>query len=366
MIIGIDGNEANTYSRFGVGQYAFHTLIALYKLDYKNQYHIYLKNPPLPDLPPKRNNWTYHIFGPSRLWTKITLPLHLYFDRVKLDLFYSPGHYSPQFSPFPTMPTIHDLGYLQSPKQFTKKDFYQLKHWTENSLKSASHIVTVSEFSRLELMKIYQIPSTKITLARNGVGKPLPISNNLSDKILSKFKIKKPYFLCLGTLKPNKNIPFLIKAFSESKIADHQLVIAGKKGWLFDDIFEAVLKEKMENKIIFTDFISEKEKWALYQNAICLVIPSLYEGFGIPAIESMKVGTPVIASNIPSLSEVTGNAGLLVDPFDSKSLVSALRQLTNPKIRQKLSAKCLPQAKKFTWVNTARSLISAFTKVTRI
>ena len=125
MIIGIDGNEANVTNRVGVGQYAFHSLLALYDLDQTNQYHIYLKNPPLTDLPPQRKNWQYHVFGPSFLWTKIALPLHLYLDQIKLDLFYSPSHYSPMFSPFPTVPTIHDLGYLQFPQQFTKKDFYQ-------------------------------------------------------------------------------------------------------------------------------------------------------------------------------------------------------------------------------------------------
>jgi len=363
VIIGIDGNEANANVRVGVGQYAFHCLLALSKIDNTHEYHIYLKNRPLPDLPPEKNNWKYHVFGPSRLWTKIALPLHLYFDKIKLDLFYSPSHYSPQFSPFPTIPTIHDLGYLQFPDQFTKKDFYQLKNWTENSLKKASHIVTVSEFSKSELEKIYGIPATKITVAGNGVGDPPQISSERSQEVLTKFKITKPYFLSLGTLKPNKNIPFLIKAFSQSNITGCQLVIAGKKGWLFDEIFKTVLSEKIEDKVIFTDFINEEEKWALYKNAISLVIPSLYEGFGIPAIESMKIGTPVIASNIPPLAEVIGSAGLLIDPSNIESLKSGFKQLSDTKIRQKLSSLCPAQADKFTWDNTASSLLSAFTKV---
>ena len=366
MIIGIDGNEANTKTRVGVGQYAFHSLLALYNLDQTNEYHIYLKNPAFSDLPLQRKNWQYHVFRPSRLWTKFALPLHLYFDKIKLDLFYSPSHYSPQFSPFPTIPTIHDLGYLQFPKQFTKKDYYQLKNWTEKSLKSASHIVTVSEFSKSELGKIYQIPFQKITVAGNGVGNPPTISTKLSQQTLLKFKIKTPYFLCLGTLKPNKNIPFLIRAFSQAKISDCQLVIAGKKGWLFEEVFQTVLQEKIENKVIFTDFINEEEKWALYKNSIGLVIPSLYEGFGIPAIESMKVSTPVIASNIPPLVEVMGKTGIIIDPNDLESLKSALKQLCDKNTRQKLSDLCLAQANKYTWTNTAKSLLSAFTKVTRI
>lgn len=367
MIIGIDGNEANIENRVGVGQYAYNLLLSLYKLDSENKYIIYLKNPPLKDLPIPKQNWQYRVFGPQKLWTKFALPLHLFTQKEKLDLFFSLSHYSPSFSPFPTVPTIHDLGYLQYQDQFTKKDLYQLINWTKQSIKKASHIITVSNFSKKEIEKIYRINSEKISIAFNGVGEIPQISKIDSEKVLSKFKITQPYFLYLGTLKPNKNIPFLIKSFSfylRSNIDNQRskLVIAGKKGWLFQEIFETVKKEGIENNVIFTDYINEFEKWTLYKNAIALIIPSLYEGFGIPALEAMKSGTPVIASNIDSLKEVIENSGLLIDPLNNQDLTDKMVEISDLKIREKYSVSGLKQAQKFTWDNTAKSVLKVFNK----
>ncbi len=365
MLIGIDGNEANTQSRVGVGQFAFHIINWLHRIDTTNQYIIYLKQPPLSDFPPSSLRWQYRVFGPSKLWTKIALPLHLYTQKEKLNLFYSPSHYTPSFSPFPLIPTIHDLGYLQFRDQFTSKDLYQLVNWTKSSIKRSKHIITVSQFSKDELQRIYQVPENKITIAHNGVGEPPSTTSEDTSQTLSKFKIKKPYFLYLGTLKPNKNIPLLIEAFSlflknQKKPSKHQLVIAGKKGWLYNDIFTTVTKLGLKKHIIFTDFITEAEKWALYRQALCFVIPSTYEGFGIPALEAMKVGTPVIASSIPPLIEVVADSGLLFDPSSSKDLADKMTQISTGNIAQKFSKQGPGQAAKFTWENSAKSIISVF------
>lgn len=380
MLIGIDGNEANIENKVGVGQYAHHLLLNLYKIDNKNKYIIYLKNPPLKDLPKETPNWQYRVFGPSKLWTKFALPIYLYTQKEKLDLFYSPSHYSPQFSPFPTIPTIHDLGYLQYQNQFNKKDLYQLINWTRSSIKKATHIIAVSNFTKQEIIKTYNIPPEKISIAYNGVEEPPKITPQQSEDILKKFKISKPacrqarpYFLYLGTLKPNKNIPFLIKSFSlflkktslfkggcPTAAGQVGLVIAGKKGWLFDEIFKTVTDLKLENKVIFTDYINNIEKWTLYKNAISLVIPSTYEGFGIPAIEAMKVGTPVIASNIKPFQEVIGKSGLIIDPTNNQDLVDKMTQICDPKTQEKYSKLGQIQASKFTWENTAKSVINVF------
>ena len=368
MLIGIDGNEANISQKVGVGQYAFKLLWHLYKLDKKNKYLIYLKEKPLSDLPPATKNWQYRVFGPSKLWTRLALPIHLYTEKIPLDLFYSPSHYSPKFSPFPTIPTIHDIGYLQYQNQFTKKDLYQLINWTKESLKKAKHIITVSKFSQNEIIKTYNINPNKISIAYNGVEEPPKIDQKTQNKILSSYLLKaNGYFLYLGTLKPNKNIPFLIKSFSlllkaKSYSLPAKLVIAGKKGWLFNEIFEAVKKENLESKIIFTDFLNDTQKWTLYQNAIATVLPSTYEGFGIPAIESMKVGTPVIVSNIPPFKEVVGDCGLIIDPTDTNDLCQKMLDITNPETRQKYSKLGKVQADKFTWNSTAKSVLKVFEK----
>lgn len=365
MLIGIDGNEANVSQRVGIGQYAYHVLLNLHRLNPDNLYRVYLKNPPLSDLPTPKTNWSYFVFGPQKLWTKLALPLKL-LTQPQLDIFYSPGHYLPSISFCPLIPTIHDLGYLQFPNQFTPKDYYQLKNWTESSLKKAYHLIAVSRFTKSELNRIYRIPLKKISLAYNGVGE-IP---KTSPKILSKFNIPKKYFLYLGTLKPNKNIPFLIKSFAlflKSTIYDLRsnisLVIAGKKGWLYNEIFQTVVSEDLQSNVIFTDFISEPQKWALYQNAVCTILPSTYEGFGIPALESMKCGTPVIVSQIPPFREVVDQAGLTINPNDSADLIDKMVLILQPKIHQKYSLLGLTQASKFTWENTAKSIHSVFAKI---
>ncbi len=393
MIIGIDGNEANLAQRVGVGQYAYNVIKQLSLLDQKNTYHLYLKNQPLPDMPPESANWHYHVFGPEKLWTKFALPFHLYTDKIKLDLFYSPSHYSPHFCPFPTIPTIHDLGYLSTGDQFTKKDLYQLTSWTKHSLRQAKHIIAVSEFTKNEINRIYNIDKNKISIAYNGVTPPRQILTNPQD-VLNKFSIRKPYFLYLGTLKPSKNIPFLIETFSRflnssptpkalklysskvlkdhsskvlkdysSKVLKHQLVIAGKKGWLFNTIFQTVQKFNLENSVIFTDYISETEKWILYRQAQATILPSLYEGFGIPAVESQISKCPVIASDIPAFKEILGSSALFINPHDISSLEQAMINIQSPRLKRKMIEKGFAKSLKFSWENSARSLINVFKKV---
>ncbi|MDD4937816.1 MAG: glycosyltransferase family 1 protein [Candidatus Shapirobacteria bacterium] len=372
MLIGIDGNEANVSNRVGVGQYAYNLLINLSKIDQDNQYIIYLKNQPSSDFPKSTPNWQYRVFGPKKLWSRFSLPLYLFFQNEKLNLFFSPSHYSPKFCPCPTIPTIHDLGYLQFKSQFTKKDLYQLINWTKQSINKATHIITVSQFSKDEIIKNYQIDSTKISIAYNGVDIPPTINSQTQQKILSNYNLKtNNYFLYLGTLKPNKNIPFLVRSFSKflkqitktSHPTTPKLVIAGKKGWLFDEIFQTVKEEGIEKQVIFTDFVSETQKWTLYQNAICSILPSTYEGFGIPVIESMKIGTPVIASTIPPLKEVIENNGLFIDPKNEADLVKKMIEISNSKIREKYSTLGKKQADKFTWGSTAKSVLQVFEKL---
>ncbi|MDD4027177.1 MAG: glycosyltransferase family 1 protein [Candidatus Shapirobacteria bacterium] len=380
MLIGIDGNEANIKSRVGVGQYAFNLLKNIYLIDKKNQYIIYLKNPPLTDLPKENKNWHYRVFGPQKLWTKFALPIHLYTQKEKLNLFYSPSHYSPQFAPCPTLPTIHDLGYLLFQSQFTKKDLYQLIKWTDQSIKKAVHIITVSNFSKTEIEKTYKVNPEKITIAYNGVDNPPKLDDKKQKEILKFYDLtSKSYYLYLGTLKPNKNIPFLISAFAKylkqkkEKSSLHQgrmsegqvgLVISGKKGWLFNEIFETVKKEGIEKNVIFTDFVDESQKWTLYQNAKALIMPSIYEGFGIPVIEAMKVNTPVISSDIAPLKEVIENNGFYFNPTNQQELVDQIIKLEKikPKELKEITDKAKIRANFFSWTNTAKSVLSVFEK----
>lgn len=355
MNIGIDGNEANIKDRVGSGQYSYHILKELQKINKTHHITIYLKNQPLSDMPRPNKLWRYKVIGPKLLWTKFALPLHLAISRKKLDLFYSPTHYSPVPSPISTIPTIHDIGYLKTPDEFNKKDYYQLKNWTAASIKQAKQIITVSEFTKKEVIKEYHIKADKISVIPNGITKYKKHTKATCLKVLNKFKITAPYFLSIGTLKPNKNYPFLIKAFS--KVPGYQLVISGKKGWLFEEIFKTVSELKIQDRVIFTDFVTEKEKNILLQSATATILPSLYEGFGIPAIESQSFGTPVIVSDIPSYREIMANSAIYINPRDEKSLVKAMQ---NIKIIRSNNYR------RYLWSNSAKKLLSLFDSMSHV
>lgn len=355
MNIGIDGNEANIKNRVGSGQYSFHILKELHKHNKKHFFTIFLKDQPLSDLPKQNKYWQYKIIGPKPLWTKFALPLTLAVSKNNFELFYSPTHYSPTPCPVPTIPTIHDIGYLKTPKEFNKKDFYQLKNWTYQSIKQAKHIIAVSEFTKKEIIKTYKIKENKITVIPNGITKFKKHTKSECQKILKKYNITKPYFLSVGTLKPNKNYPFLIKAFA--KVLGYQLVISGKKGWQYDEIINTVNDLKLQDSVIFTDYISDRDKNILYQCATATVLPSLYEGFGIPAIESQSFGTPVIVSDIPSYREIMANSATYISPTNEKSLISALKHIKNTKSNN---------YQRYLWHNSAKKLLHLFDRFSNV
>ncbi|MCL4383924.1 glycosyltransferase family 4 protein [Patescibacteria group bacterium] len=351
MIIGIDGNEANNDHRVGIGQYAYQLLRHIHQQDSQNKYSIYLKTAPLPDLPPASSHWHYRVFGPHKLWTRLALPLHLFIG-PKPDLFISLGHYTPLFSPSPVICAIMDLGFLHYPEQFTPKDLYQLKNWTKNSIKHSTHIITISEFTKKEIADIYHIPLDKISVIYPGVELPAAIDTE------NPFP-HHPYFLSLGTLKPSKNIPFLIQAFAQFHQTHrrYKLVITGKKGWLYDEIFATVSQLNLQDDIVFMDYITESFKWSLLKHAQALIIPSLYEGFGIPAIEAMAVGTPVLSSNAASLPEVIDRAGILFDPTNLTDLLTAMTSIIKPGIYQKYSRLGPQRSATFSWDKAALNFI---------
>ena len=356
MLIGIDGNEANIQKRVGTGQYSYQLLVALSRLDTKNCYLIYLKDPPSGDMPKSSPTWKYHVFGPKKMWTRFALPIQLYFG-TRPDIFFSPSHYLPLISPVPTVCSIMDLGFLHYPQQLTQKDLYQLTAWTAASIKQAKHVITISQFTKQEIVDTYHYPALRISVVYPGVSPP--------KKIMTDASLPANFFLSLGTLKPSKNIPFLIEAFSSfsQKNPSYKLMIVGKKGWLYDQIFATVKQYNLMDKIIFQDYITEYQKWPLLKQAKALIIPSLYEGFGIPAIEAMAVGTPVIASTSASLLEIVKNYGLLIDPHHPSELTQALSTIILSKSQEKYRKLGYKRAKDFSWNASAQILIDLFNQV---
>jgi glycosyltransferase involved in cell wall biosynthesis len=356
MLIGIDANEANVTRRVGVNQYAFDLLHTLNRLDLGHDFTIYLKEPPSLDMPPEKKNWEYRFIPFPKFWTQTRLPWDLFTHFPRPDVFFTPSHYAPRFSPVPTVISIMDLGFLKSPDQFTHKDFNQLKNWTAYSAKNAAKIIAISEYTKKDILNVYHRRPEDVVVTLPGYDMQL-FKPTRNPGVLEKYGIHKSYILFIGSLKPSKNIEGLIRAFSRLDEPDLDLVITGKKGWLYDRIFQLVSKLKIKKEVIITGFVPETDVPVLMSSAKAFVLPSFYEGFGIPVLEAMACGVPVVVSDVASLPEVAGTAGIYVKPADIESITAGIKTALGPG-REKYIKQGFIRAACFDWERTAKETIS--------
>jgi len=364
MVIGVDGNEANVKERVGVSVYTYNLLrFFKKKANRQTQFRIYLKNIHK-NLPEETEYFKYRIVSGNFLWSQIFLPLRLYQEK-DIDVFFSPAHYLPRFCPASSVVTIHDLSYLYYPQDFLKKDFYQLKNWTRYSVNKATKIIAVSKTTKKDVIKNYGVNEDKVSVIYNGYEKISQKSKVKSQKYNSKVKSKKPFILFVGTIQPRKNLKVLIYAFDKfaKTNKDFKLVIIGKKGWLYEDIFQKVKEMRLGKKIVFTDHVSDQQLVWFYKNAFCLVLPSLYEGFGLPVLEAMSFNCPTIVSYSSSLPEIGGEASLYFDPKNSLELVEKLKTLkNNNQLRNELIEKGKKRIKEFSWEKCGEQTLEVIKK----
>jgi len=359
ITIGIDGNEANVLNRVGSNNYAFHILRQLHQLKAEAHFIIFLKSAPVVDMPKESDNWHYRVLTPKRLWTQWRLPLDLYWNwkSQHIDVFFSPGHYAPRKSPIPTVVTILDVSFLTHPSLFlkTKRGAAQLASWTEYSVRNAKQLITISQFTKRDIVKHYGIEAHTITVAYPGIDRQFfyPQPRKQQDIIRQKYRLREDFILYVGTLQPRKNLIRLLKAYETlpSKYKQVQLVIAGQKGWLYEN-FEAELKaSKKMAQVKLLDYVDTHDLPALYSAASTSVLVGLYEGFGIPPAESLSCGTIPVVSHTSSLPEVVGQAGILVDPYSITEIRHGLLASASKKqVRLKLAEKQLVQ---FDWQKSA-------------
>ena len=363
MNIAIDANEANIESRVGTGQYTAEILTRLHASS-RHSYSLLLKSPPLPHLPDQKNNWQYKILKPSRAWTRFALPAHL-FTRTNYDVFFSPAHYLPPITRSPSVVTVHDLAYEYFPSLFFKSDLYKLRAWTRRAVKKATRVIAVSQATKNDLIKIYEVPESKITVVHNGYNATLFNQKNIVSKnTLTTYRLKpQNYILFLGTLQPRKNVIKLVQAFRLLKEGGYKgkLVLAGKVGWLAEDTLDVIKNSPDHKDIVMTGYVSESARQSLYAHADVYVLPSLYEGFGVPVLEAMASGCPVVASNNSSLPEVVGKAGLLFNPSDPADIMRAILEVRQD--REKYIKRGHKHVKNFSWdkcaIETLKVLTSA-------
>jgi glycosyltransferase involved in cell wall biosynthesis len=348
MLIGIDANEANlTTNRVGINQYAFNLLWALSEIKTPHKFIVYLKNEPLADLP----RMNYRVIPFPKLWTQTRLPLDLFTHIPHPDVFFSMTHYAPRWAPMPTVVSIMDLGFLKTPEQFTTKDYNQLKNWTNYSVRNAKKVIAISEFTKKDVMTVYGKSDQDVMVTPLSYDKKL-FKPTKDVKVLKKYGINHDYFLFLSSLKPSKNVEGLIRAYHQGRFTE-KLVIVGKKAWLFEAIFNLVKELGLTDKVIFTGFVDEAEVPVLTSGAKAFVLPSFYEGFGIPVLEAMACGVPVVLSDIASLPEVAGEAGIYVNPHSIDSIIKGM-QVAVGKDRSEFVQKGLKIVELFDWAKTAQ------------
>jgi glycosyltransferase involved in cell wall biosynthesis len=281
---------------------------------------------------------------------------------------------------------VHDLSFVSFPAGFKRYEQLVYSQLVRRSALRARHIVTVSEFSKKEIMDHWGIPANRITVTYNGIDEAFQPSSHIPNLFhpceprtnqeprtrnvepppskIQNPKSKIPYILCVGNLHPRKNLVRLLEAFvllkKEHQIP-HKLKIVGQTAWMFDEIFACVRNNNLENQVEFTGYLSQHELVLAYQNAAVAVYPSLYEGFGLPPLEAMACGCPVVCSSAASLPEVCGSAALLVDPLQPTSIARGIMQtLTDTELKEKLIIEGLKQARQFTWENCALNTLTAY------
>jgi glycosyltransferase involved in cell wall biosynthesis len=278
---------------------------------------------------------------------------------------------APPFSPCPVVVSVHDLSFEHLPQTFNRRSRTQLRLTVRHSVKRAARILTLSEHTRRDMIETYGTSPERITAIP--LAAPSYFGRVREERELQRVRhiygIEGDYILCVSSIQPRKNLPRLVRAYESLRNKRGpgklpKLVLVGKCAWLYDETLRSIEEGRMKDSIILTGYVPQSDLPALYSGSICFVYPSYFEGFGLPPLEAMKCGTPVIAGNRTSLPEVVGDAGILVDPFDVNAIAAAIERLVDdPDLRQQLSVKGVARSRLFDWNETARRTLNIYEQV---
>lgn len=263
--------------------------------------------------------------------------------------------------------TLYDVIPWSFPGVSTRLDTLIYRHWLPTLLPSADAILTISKASKDEIARHLHIPPERIHIVYSGVNKRYqPASSFDIRHMRERYNLPKNYILFLGSVEERKNLRRVLEAYAQLKKqgAPHQLVIAGPHKWKYKEIMAAVDQLQLKDTVTFTGYVQDHDLPALYTAADVFVFPSLAEGFGLPVLEAMACGAPVVTSNISSLPEAAGDAAILVDPYDSKAISTAMKIiLEDENVRQDLRSKGFTRAQEFSWQSVARKTLDVYQKV---
>ncbi|MFN8490359.1 MAG: glycosyltransferase family 1 protein [Caldilineaceae bacterium] len=306
---------------------------------------------------------------PRVVWEQSVLPVKLH--QMQADLVHGLVNVLPLATKIPGVVTVHDLSFVRMPEKFrTVKRFY-LARLCRLSVAKAAHVIAVSQQTADDLMHYFACPAAKISVVHNGVAEAFRPGNAAEIEAFRQARHLPPRFLLyLGTLEPRKNLVLLVKAFArwraQTRQADQEvkLILAGARGWFYTEIFRLVTELKLEQSVFFPGFIPEAELPNWYRAAEGFVYPSLFEGFGLPVLEAMACGTPVLCSDVPSLREVAGDSALTFAPHSEAALAAGLALLTSqPALQAELQQKALARAQLFSWQRTAQATLAVYDQI---
>jgi glycosyltransferase involved in cell wall biosynthesis len=308
---------------------------------------------------------------PTRLlrigWEQIRLPALT--RRYRLDLLHSPHYTMPFMLPCASAVTFHDMTFFLYPQVHKTYKRLFFKSMIRLSAKRANAIIADSDSTRQDILRILKLAPENVTAVPLGVSdvfKRVRTPEAL-EEIRRRYRLPLKIILCVSELQARKNLTTLIRAYGRlvQQGLEHSLVIAGRKGWMYEELFQAVQSLNLSDRVIFTGYVPEQDLPLLYNVADVFVYPSLYEGFGLPVLEAMACGIPVVTANVSSMPEITGDAGVLVDPYDVDSMANAIRRvILDREFHAELECNELERAKMFSWERTAKETLAVYEGVT--
>ncbi|MBC7226979.1 MAG: glycosyltransferase family 4 protein [Thermoflexales bacterium] len=353
-VVGIDASRAVSPRPTGTETYSLRLIQTLLSLAPPWHIRLYFRQTPPENTFPHAD---LRVIPFPRLWTHIRLSWEM--ARRPPDLLFVPAHVLPPIHPRRSLVTVHDLGYYYFPRAHTRFQRVYLDLSTRWNARAAAHVLADSEATRADLARVYGTPPEKVTVAYPGYDESLaPVRDPVAlAAVRARYGIPGEYFLYLGTLQPRKNLSRLVLAFSRLS-TPATLVLAGRRGWLADDLFALIRRLGLEGRVLCPGYVRPEDRAPLISGALAFVFPSLYEGFGLPVLEAQACGCPVICSNTSSLPEVAGDAAIPVHPEDVAALADAMARLEgDPDLRRELVERGFVNLRRFSWEKCARTVL---------
>jgi glycosyltransferase involved in cell wall biosynthesis len=368
--IAIDAHSVGT-GLAGNETYAVNLVEALAEVDRENRYTVYVtREEAVERFGGRWPNVSVRRTLPHTPLVRIPLTLSAELRRRPVDLLHV-QYTAPPLAPCPVVSTIHDLSFEHLPETFKRRSRVQLRLTVRATARRAAHVIAPSEYTRRDLLETYGLDPGRVTAVPLAVSphfRPVREASEL-ERVRRLYGITGEYVLAVGSIQPRKNLGRLVRAYSALHRARGrsnlpQLVLVGKKAWLYGETLRAIEAEGVGGSVVLTGYVTEGDLPALYTGALCFAYPSYFEGFGLPPLEAMSCGAPVLTGNLTSLPEVVGDAGLTVDPFDTEALADALaRLIDDADLRAHLRARGLDRARGFDWRDTARMTLQVYRRV---